>query len=188
MRLRKFNIALIICLSVILCGLCTYTVYAAYQSHINLSNHIIFEAEGVFYTAEVNVHYQGESNNITHDKIDKSGNVATHMERSDMVFSTTPFNFDRNHKVIVYDIIIHNYSQFDVKVTLEYEPGDEYIENSVDSSIGSEYSLQARDIQKGNDDIDGVTMHLITKAKSLKSSFSFNNDFTVKIEEVSSQN
>lgn len=194
--LRKFNIGILVGLCMLIFGLCTFTVFAASKTQIRVNNSISFQAEGVYYRAEVEVYGVDMSGNklvpSREAVLDKSGIYERETGNTSINFNELNFfSIENKCLKIVYKIKVINFSEQDVNIEFQDLESKEFV-NNVGTYITNDLTLAGVKADTAviphttlSDDNffsqSSVEFILTTSVNTLESSFEFDNSFTIAL-------
>ena len=180
--MRKVNLILIMVLSLTLIGVATYTVYATIQYSVTLTNKIRFNSEGVYFTANIKVYNADNmAAPIINSNYNKQGTPED--DTGDFAFPKAS-DFEKDTATsFVYVIKISNYSEFNIKASIQLSSQASDVSDYVINEINkNNITIEKFDSEATFPESD--ELKLTTRCINFMQSFQFNNGFIINLTQI----
>lgn len=177
--MKKAKIMAFLILIFLLVSTLTYTVYAVITASLTFSNTISFNTTTVHFKAVVQVYYEGFESEILSTKILNKAGTQT----DDVIWDIAipgPFSITKTKNAIIYDITIHNYSDYAIEVALNVPA----IEEEFEDKLTRESSSPVTVVAKNGTTIQSAFVTLKTTFLKSTTSFQFDNSFAISINQA----
>ncbi|MDD4815768.1 MAG: hypothetical protein PHQ62_01340 [Clostridia bacterium] len=176
--MKKVKIVVLLIFIILLASTFTYTVYAVLTASVSLSNRITFNTTSTNFFAGCQIFYEGYENEIlSAPTLDKSGNQGEDLINE--INIPDSFKITSTKNVIIFRIVIQNYSDYSINVALNIPPVPAQFIGKITKESSAPVNIEA----KTDTVVQSAFVTLKVTFLKSASSFVFDNSFSINITE-----